>query len=303
MRTIVLPYLTPSADVWDLGAWHRLIETTPVLLGDRLEHWDYSVPLNLTCEISVDVGRVRQEAALNEDDGLTLACFWEASSTGIRQVGFSVDLPQGGVVESAPVLHLDGGLLGGRLKLTRQVVLTRVRSPRDPLSAARSGSVILSEPPEDARVVILEGTAARFPTEPADFSALPIAEPDALWYLDIATGDLDTAALAAIRLYLNTAHPAVVRALDPEDPIGSIIRSTMQWDVARTVIRSALRNAEFIEGWGSFEEESLGEVIQNLIERYWPGETSESLRQRERDHPGRFEYQLQARLRLMVEVE
>jgi hypothetical protein len=302
MREIVLPYLTASSGAWQLGGWQRLTEDGSVPLGDRLDHWDYSIPLALSCEIKVDVGRIRAEAAIDEADRLTLACFWEASSTGIRRVGFTTELPAAGDVTVSPVLQLDGGLLGGRLKLMRQVVLMGLGSRRDQLAATRAGSVILAEAAADVHSVLLEGIAARFPTEIADFSSLPIAEPDALWYLDIATGDLDVAALAAMRLYLNAAHPAIMRALDPEDSVGGMVRSTMRWDVARTVIVNALRNGDFVEGWGAFEEDSLGDAIQGLIQRYWPGETAAALRERERAHPARFEYQLQARLRLMTEV-
>lgn len=301
MREVILPYLSATQDVWSLGGWQLTTEGARRPLGDRLDHWDYSIPLDLSCEIEVDIDQLRAVTKLSDADRLTFVCLWEASATGIREVGYAADLPANGVAVGEPRLDLDSSLLGGNLRLLRQVVLTSVGAERDLLAADRVGSVILGEEAADAKVVALEGIAARFPTELVDFSDLPIAEPDALWYLDIESADLDTAALAAMRLYLNSSHPAISRALDPEDPAGALVRSTIRWDVARTVITEAAQNPDLIRGWGGFPEDSLGDAMEGMIRRYWPGETAESLRERRRGHAARFEYQLQARLRLMAE--
>lgn len=77
------------------------------------------------------------------------------------------------------------------------------------------------------------------------------------------------------------------------------MRSVLQWDVARALIDRALDRDEFVEDWDSFAEGSVGETLQQLIMRFWPGEDAASLRARREGNRPRFEYQLQARLGLL----
>ena len=68
------------------------------------------------------------------------------------------------------------------------------------------------------------------------------------------------------------------------------------------MIHRALDNEEFVEEWDGFEEGSLGATLQQLVQRVWPGEDAMSLRARREANAPRFEYQLQARLRLLSEL-
>jgi hypothetical protein len=181
-------------------------------------------------------------------------------------------------------------------------VLSSAGGSTDPLAPRLAGSVILREERNEVTSILLEGEAARFPTEVVDFAQLRIAEPEALWFLDMSGADLEQSPLSAMRLYVNGTHPAVQRALAHGDAIGGLVRSVLQWDVARVMIHRALDNDEFIDDWDRFEETTLGATLQQLVQRIWAGEDAASLRARRDADPTRFEYQLQARLGLFSEL-
>jgi hypothetical protein len=302
VRQVAFPYRTGSAACWELGKWRRLDGGADTELPARIEDWDYSIPLALACEVVVDVSRLRDELGLPATEALTLVALWEATSTRIREVGSRQPLADAGEQSAELFLQLDGSRIGGQLILERQVVLTSNRTSDDPLAARAIGSVLLAEPRADRSTVLLEGEAARFPTEVLDFGELPIAEPGALWFLDLDLADLEQSPLSAIRLYVNGAHPAVARALVQSDDVGALVRSTLAWDVARMLIHRALDNEEFVTDWDGFGDDTLGLALQQLIQRFWPGEEASSLQSRRRSNPARFEYQLQARLHLMSEL-
>lgn len=299
MRQVALPHRTASGACWELGQWRRLDGGPASELPDRIDDWDYSVPLALACDVVVDVLRLREEVGLPADDALTLIALWEATSTGIREVGSRYPLTGTGEQSFELFLQLDGSRIGGQLILERQVVLSSSGTGEDPLAARTAGSILLVEPRADRSAVLLEGDAARFPTEILDFDELPIAEPEALWFLDLDLADLEQSPLSAMRLFVNGAHPAVVRALVQADDIGALVRSTLQWDVARMLIHRALDNEEFVTEWDGFGDDTVGLALQQLVQRFWPGEEASSLQSRRLANPARFEYQLQARLRLM----
>ena len=233
---------------------------------------------------------------------MALIAVWEASSTGIREIGYRQALPGDGDWTFELLVHLDGSLIGGLLRIERQVVLSSTGTSSDPLAPRSAGSVILREERDEATSILLEGEAARFPTEVVDFAQLGIAEPEALWHLEMAGADLEESALSAMRLYVNGNHAAVQRALTQDDGIGELVRSVLQWDVARAMIHRALDNDEFVHDWDRYEEATLGATLQQLIQRIWTGEDAASLRARRDADPARFEYQLQARLGLFSEL-
>ena len=303
MRQIIFPYLTATNECWQLGPWRRLDAGADAELPDRLDDWDYSVPLSLASNVVVNVSRVRKIAHLSSEDSLVLAAIWEASSTGIREAASRHELPADGERSFELLLNLDGAMLGGHLTLERQIVLSSVGSGDDRLAARLGGSIILRESRGSRTTVILEGDAARFPTEVIDFGQLQIAEPDALWWLELDLTDLEQAPLSSMRLYVNGGHPAVRRALAGNDGIGELVRSVLRWDVARALILRALGHDDFCNDWDTYQEGTVGLTLQELIQRYWPGEHAESLRARRQSNPARFEYQLQARLALLGDIE
>src|SRR5262245_27802032 len=96
MRQVTFPFLTASADCWQLGAWQRLGAGEDTDLTERLDDWDYSVPLSLSCQVTVDVSRIREQTHLALGDRLVMVALWEASSTGIREVASRHELPASG---------------------------------------------------------------------------------------------------------------------------------------------------------------------------------------------------------------
>jgi hypothetical protein len=299
VKEVILPYATASQTTWRLGDWHLGPIERERHLPARIEDWDATVDVDLQCEIELDVTALRRQCHLSPDAGVRLICAWHASSTGIRRIAARWRLGRGGAATVRAQFVVPGRLIGGTLTLERLVVLTQPTKSPPAGTADKPGSVLLREEASARREAILEGEAARFPTEVVDFAAIPIAEPDALWHLEMSLDDLDQSPLNAMTLYINRSHRAIAEALDAGSASGAMIRSVMQWDVARRLVRTAILTDEFVNSWGNFAEDSLGDVLEGMVRRYWPGETAASLRERFLADEGRFEYQLQARTRLL----
>ncbi|MGA4814640.1 hypothetical protein ACPA9J_01200 [Pseudomonas aeruginosa] len=80
--------------------------------------------------------------------------------------------------------------------------------------------------------------------------------------------------LGSVRLFINAAHLRVVRAVSGDAPTAeaSAIRSTIYFDVAKSLILGALASEEFLERHGDYGEGSCGSVIFTMIQMLFPGD-------------------------------
>ena len=72
-----------------------------------------------------------------------------------------------------------------------------------PLAAKTAGAKLWDQPASQHLKLFLEGEAGRFPTEVVPFSQATISAAGAVWFLEVDLSDLDRAAPAALRLFLN----------------------------------------------------------------------------------------------------
>jgi hypothetical protein len=112
--------------------------------------------------------------------------------------------------------------------------------------------------------------------------------------------DLDADGRSALRLVVNTSHPAVADLVDGDDRarrerVGSVLR----WDVARRVLDELLADERFVERFGELAPGSIGGFVQSMIEGRWPDDSARTLLERRATSRGRFETEVQARFGLL----
>jgi hypothetical protein len=293
MRSSAPPFLPAPRDAVRFTVpWQLQRGTGPVLLADDVPAWDYQATIALAAVLDVDVEAVR--AACHLGHGSELHVVVTASSSATKMRGpVAVASAEGGPVQLD--VELMGHELGGRLLLDTVLVVSHVERT-DALSPRAPGSILWRHP----KSTWLEGESARFPTEVADLAAAPFFTPGALWFLDIRTDDLDTAALGSVRLVLNESHPLVTRLLAGDtSPETALTMSALRWDIARQLITTALESEEFVERDGIFDDETLGAMLAGVLAMHWPGESPRSLRQLRVVEPARFERELQDRSGLL----
>lgn len=298
-RLVALPYLQTSAV--ETGDWLVRLRGETRQVPDVLKGWDYQTALHFESKLVLDLDRVRHDCGLGRDAGIVALPTWWASSTNRRQAGTPVPLIENGAVSLQ--LDIPPGQAGGRLTLDRLLVLRTPGAPLNPLAATSAYSVLWREERDRRTTVIVEGDAARFPTQVIDFGAGRFADPQAAWWLDLDPSDMDTTPLTAMRLYLNAANPTVERlASGRDDEVTRLVSSVLTWDVVRTLVEAALESEDFIDGWGGFRPGSLGETLERLIQRYFAGEDARSVAAFRARNRGLFEARLQARVGMLLEA-
>ncbi len=259
-----------------------------------LTGWDYQTILRLSREAQVDVAEIRTATRLDGDVELRLGVLWSVAETGLRGRAADFTLSAGGEQSIVIDCELPGRNLGGTLLLETRVFVAR--SPENPArySASRAGSVLWS----DRTRCRLQGDAPLFPVAIVDFAAFGF-DTRAPWSLQIRP-DLDAPAMGAIHLLVNSKNQAVVDALakagDPL-PEHEAILSTLYYDAGRTLVEFALSREEIADE--TFDEDSLGVVLQGLLMSLFSPADAKSLRQLKDTDPTRWSADLAAGLGLM----
>jgi hypothetical protein len=262
---------------------------------ELLKGWDYSTPLRFECQVTMNLDMVRADCGLESDAQVAaISIFW-ATSTNRREVGATALVDHSGEVSMS--FDINPRVVGGKLSLHRQLVLMRPGGTTSPFAATRAGAVLWAEERIDRTAVVLEGDAARFPTEVIDFRIGNVAEQSAAWWLHHDFKDMDASPLASMRLYVNASHRRVEAVLSGKsDEATQLVAAVMSWDVGRIMIHAALDSLDFVDGWGQFRTGSLGETLELLVGRVWPTHDARTLRQMRSDDRGLFEARLQGRL-------
>ncbi|MBI2705463.1 MAG: hypothetical protein HYX32_09270 [Actinobacteria bacterium] len=298
-RFVVLPHQTADSLV-HAGPWTAVVNGVAHEAARRLPGWDRWTPIELGCEVTVDPDEVRAAAGLAVGVPLDLIATWRASATGLRGLGARLQLDSSGVHRLGFVV--DPSLVGGRLVVSRCLVLGAPSRGGEPLSARRAGSIVWREPASATNSILLGDAEHRFPTDAVDFSAESGIDADAAWWLRVDLDDLSAPPSRALRLLVNTDHPTVDCLL--RGSLGErawMVQSVLQWDVGRALIERAMDEPQFVARFGTFGDDTVGGALQQLYERWLPGTTPARLRALRRDHPDRFDAELQDRLHLLRE--
>lgn len=296
MRASVVPFATAEEEgVRFLNRWLIVRDGVSQALGDFVSDWDYMSALHLVAELEVDAPVVHTVSHQGESARFSVVVAAASNSTRLRRPVWQTAVPPSDTTSFTMDLELPGFELGGRLDLRTSLILSEP-DPVDAIGASVRGAILW----QDVQPVALEGEASQFPTETVDLSGYPYNSPHTAWRLEADTDDLDAVAAAAIRLLINHTHPVmkvVLGGVDSQE--ATIAMHAMRWDVTRQLINLALDSPEFIERYGSFDEDTLGWTLTNVLRANFPSETPSSLHSMRHSLPGEFESRLQGVARIL----
>jgi hypothetical protein len=282
------PHLVALQDRVEAGPW--IPDGSSVPMTDQpLVGWDPSVDIRLTRTVRVDAAGIRLDCALPEAAPLSLAIVWACSATSLRGATTQAVTPDLG---DDVGVQLVGAELSGQVVVRLQVVLSSRVEGVSQIAPFIAGSILW----EDEQVVVLEGQSARFPMEWLDFAASGWLPAGAGWFLDWSPDEPEMPALGAMRLYINSGHESLSRALAAANPTAAerVVREAIEFDVARTLVTRALASDEFWRNSSESEPGSAGDSVATLIGALFPNDTLEGLRAKWHADPQRIELQLQA---------
>lgn len=248
-----------------------LVEDPAIVIGEErftisepVRRWDYQTPLQVQQSMSVVETKFREQTGLtaqNDLDGVVVALQVDCPTTNWRKL------------ETAPVQSFLGagnfiavtvpaGVVATSLTVTSWILLDRVdEEPRGDRVAHLRGSRLFAA--DSQWRIPLEGNGAGFPTDAIDFQSigLPSAAP---WHLVMRVNDLDTPFLKAVRLQINTGHPAASALLSGQDPY---LSEALFHDVLAQMLFSVreLVVADYSATWA---DESVGDVLNSLCNAY-----------------------------------
>ncbi|MGO4200618.1 hypothetical protein AB4Z09_02460 [Rhodococcus sp. TAF43] len=267
-------------------------------LQDHLPDWDYNTDLSLTRIVDVDLDQLRSDTGLPSGANFALSVVWSASGSGMRAPAFREVLAGTGVRRVAIRTTLRGSDLGGTLTLDTILTLARDQGDVAAFAPRRGGSLLWS----DSQSLRLQGDAPQFPIAIVDFASTPYPA-EAAWYVKVGA-NMHAATMGSLLLLVNEANvpasTAFKNASSPRPVDMAIISSTYN-DVARTLIEHALINAEF-DDETSYPEDSLGMMLQSLIQMRFPDESFEDLRRQRDNSPTAFSARVQASVKIFEEI-
>jgi hypothetical protein len=289
MTVRLLPHSAVSDEHVIWGAWWRLHhsgERQPI--GDRLAAWDYAQDLRLVSDVTVDVAAAVRDAELDESAEVAIAAMWDCASSFGRGVALqAISCQQGDQWSGELLLDLPAGQVAKEVTLERHLILAEPPTTGGPLAAKAPGARL---GPVSRTKLILEGEGGRFPIEPVPFSAL--LRESAAWALEISYEDLGDSFLGAVRLLLNTEHPAT-GALLSGDSEGLL--SVLRYDLVRALLVKLADDSSGIDEFGGWEDDSIGGVLEDLCQGHLDMDLRTTLL-RMRAEPLEVESLLQARL-------
>lgn len=289
-----------------IAAPHRMvrsIETTPWVratsagveeLGDGVPEWDTSIELRFQRRVTLEHSVLLTESGLAEDSVLRLVASWYCPATRTRHVASRDDVVLGSKGKSAldVAVKAPGENIAAAFELETVLVLISAADGSFPTAAERIGTILW----RDARPVVIEGVASRFPIEWIDFTKSPYPD-EASWYLDWSPEAPEYSVLGGLRLYLNAKKPALRKLLeDSESTESKLFWNMIRVDVTRQLIFGLINSPEFVKDPTGFADDTVAATVRRLINVLFPGESIDSVRELVRQRPARVESQIQARL-------
>lgn len=294
MKRSIVPFLTPPDAAVSHGEWLLQSVEGDVPLPKEVPHWDYQTTLQLAAPVSVDRRAVTDACHLARESGLAVLVMAKSSHTNAEVLAARLDLPMADTFDLAVELLLDGTELGGRLTLSTLLVVTEPK-PLDWLAPQHPGSIVW----RTSHWTDLEGVGTQFPTDTIDFAAAGL-DPDAGWQFRIDLSDPDARFMSAVRLTMNSGHPAIVHLLAGAKDAGTeqLLR-TLNWDITRQMVFAGLDSDDVVGLEFDPDATTVAGVLRNLLGRIWPTVSSATLRQWRRTDPSRIEIHLQHNVKLV----
>ncbi|MBB1517268.1 hypothetical protein H5398_15025 [Tessaracoccus sp. MC1679] len=228
--------------------------------GDAVPSWDFLAAPTILGFFRVEPDELLRSTGMRDLDGLSGTIQVDCRATGFRE---TVTVPVLSAVGAEAPLQVRIGphTVAGELEVRYGLVLDREREVGLEMAASKRGSRVYT--PTRSYRFPLEGDAAGFPTEAFDFE--PTGYPsEACWHLNFRADSLDEPFMGAVRLFINTGHPAASTLLSG---VASIHRSVLFHGVVEQLLVSAASR------WSDelpteYEEGTVGHVLQELSSTY-----------------------------------
>lgn len=295
MKTSSPPYLRPYPERVQIREWLLIKDRQPVSLPELLPEWDSATNVSVNIRVEIDTHAILEDCNLSQDTNLRLIVSWESMGTGLRDCGSFMDLdtylPRQSVVLEA---HIEGALLASEVVISVSLLLSTPGESSGRFAPKLTGSLLW----RSQRKILLEGTGTRFPVEMVDFAkSLSWLPENAGWFLDWDRSDFTRPVLGSVRLYINANHKRLKTAVTGTQETDQTVRETVSFDIARTMIMTALDSEDFLENAERYANETVGAAVRRLIHTLFAGDTLFDLAEYRQQYPDRFECQLQDRLK------
>jgi hypothetical protein len=293
-----LPYYTPKPERFPLTQWRWAVSGNDEVLPTVYTDWDPAVNIQAAVDVRIDVRGIYDDCRLPDEAVLVLGSSWVSSGTRLSGRGTSVTIDAfKPLVEHTLHVSIPGILLGKTVKFYVHLFLRR---PPDGCQSPFMPTAVGSRLAAFVHEMTIEGIGPRFPVEVIDFASTRYP-PEAGWALFWDSANLSQSVDGEIRLYINSQHGAVVRAVTESLPQDFGIREALRYDIAQQLIFGALANDDFVDSPESLETGTIGNAVFNMLRLYFPEYQISDLYSMSR-WPGLFIPRLQARLRAFWET-
>jgi hypothetical protein len=276
------------------GAWHYRADDGNLLLVDgTIPGWYYLKNLELHREVEVDGARVAGTCDLPTGATYSLVVTAHSPSARFRRIVFRSNALERKNEKIAIHFDLAGLSLSKEVRLETEILLAHPVATKTPFVATLPGSRLFG----DIARIDLEGNGSRMPIEIADLTnQIPgLSAPRAAWHVLMETSDLHAPTMRSLRVFLNSAEPRVIDAIQTGD---RLMLSLLGADVARRILSAAIGDDDFIENPEDYEEGSIGEAARRLLRLCFPGQSPSNVRAVAASNPARYESAIQSCTRL-----
>lgn len=251
----------------------------PVTDDGTAPDWHYLTDISIEWHLDVALPDVRADCDLSPTARIGSVLTWHSDRTNLRG-GTDLEIVTNGM--NVLRCQLPGYLLGGTVTCDARIVLARQDTLAGDLAPVRPGTLLWHE----SRRVILEGDAGRLPTTVCDFAEAGIpGGTNGLWYLEIASRELGSAASQCLRIYINSRHPdAGVLLNEPESPQAAVLQRALRYDTYRQLLNLAISDDEF-DARTTYARGSFGDVLSTVLHTLAPGRTVEQVRNEYQQRP------------------
>ena len=296
MKTSSPPYLRPYFERIEIKDWLLIKNGSSSLLGELMPEWDTATNITIAINAEVDTYGILEDCKLSRSAQLRLVSSWESTGTGLRDCGNFVDLDTN--LSNQSVLleaQIEGAMLASEVVVGVSLLLMKVGMVTERLAPKLTGSLLW----RNQRKIALEGTGTRFPVEMVNFSeSFSWLPENAGWFLDWDRFDFTRPVLGSVRLYVNSNHQRLKAAVNGIKEIDQALREVISFDIARTMIMTALDSEDFINESEKYADETVGAAVRRLVNTLFPSKALHERAQYRKQYPDRFECDLQDSLQL-----
>lgn len=296
MKTTALPYLRPYPERIQIKEWSIIQEDISVPLREFMPEWDATTDITLSAKAEINLAGILNDCKLSSNSELVIVSAWDSSGTGLRDCSNVLTIDSS-LTHQVIILdwHLTGAFLSAEIMISISLVLKNAADTMHQFAPKLAGSLLW----RDQRKIVLEGSGTRFPVEMVNFAeSFSWLPENAGWFLDWDQHDFTRPVLGGMRLYINSNHKQLKSALNGTQDNDSTIREVISFEVARTMIMTALDDREFLINAELYEDDTVGASIRRLLHALFVNNTLQELVEYRKGYSNRFDCELQDRLRL-----